>query len=102
VYSVARKKSAVCLHAGAVVLIDDAIENAFDVHENASDVECFVYGDWKWNLTFHRMDREEDLLSYQQAKERGMVIETLEPTPLPKGMKRTKTWEEVVQGIQSL
>jgi 5' nucleotidase, deoxy (Pyrimidine), cytosolic type C protein (NT5C) len=101
-YSVSRKKSDVCVHVGAVLLVDDAIENAFDVHQNASDVECFVFGDWKWNLTFHRMDREEDLLSYEQAKERGMAPDSTEPTPLPKGMKRTKTWEDVLENIKNL
>ena len=45
-YSVPRKKSDVCLHVGAIALVDDSIENAFDVHSNAK-IECLVYGQWK-------------------------------------------------------
>jgi 5' nucleotidase, deoxy (Pyrimidine), cytosolic type C protein (NT5C) len=98
-YSIARKKSDVCLHVGAIALIDDAIENAFDVYENSREVECLIYGTWKWNLTLHRSDREEDQLSYEQAKERGLCVESLEPTPLPNGIQRTRTWAEVVTYI---
>jgi hypothetical protein len=101
-YSIPRKKSDVCLHVGALALVDDAIENAFDVHENAGVVECLIYGQWKWNLTLHRMDREEDQLSYEQAKQRGRYIENLEPTLLPKGIERTKTWAEVVRHLKKL
>jgi hypothetical protein len=96
-YSVPRKKSDMCLHVGAIALIDDAIENAFDVYENARTVKCLVYGQWKWNVTLHRMDREEDQWSYDQAKAKGIIIEALKPTPLPEGVKRTKTWTEVVE-----
>jgi hypothetical protein len=46
-YSIPRKKSDVCLHVGAIALVDDAIENAFDVHQNANIVECLVYGRWR-------------------------------------------------------
>lgn len=101
-YSVPRKKSDMCLHVGAIALIDDAIENAFDVYENARMVECLVYGQWKWNITLHRMDREEDQWSYDQAKAKGIVIEALKPTPLPEGVKRTKTWTEVVEHFKKL
>jgi hypothetical protein len=92
----------VCLHVGAIALIDDAIENAFDVYENSNIAECLVYGQWKWNLTFHRSDREEDQLSYEQAKAKGLKVEGLEPTPLPKGIERTKTWTEAVAHITRL
>jgi 5'(3')-deoxyribonucleotidase len=101
-YSVPRKKSDVCLHVGAIALIDDAIENAFDIHENASTVECLVYGRWKWNRTLHKMDGEENQLSYEQAKARGIDIEQEKPTPLPRGVERTETWSEVVDHMQSL
>jgi hypothetical protein len=89
----------VCLHVGAIALIDDAIENAFDVHENARIVECLVYGQWKWNATLHFADRPEDRLSYEQAKERGLHIEDSKPTPLPQGIERTKTWTDVVAHV---
>ena len=98
-YSIPRKKSDVCLHVGAVALVDDAIENAFDVHENARIVECLVYGPWRWNITLHRMDRDVDQLSWEQAKERGIKIDDLEPTTLPDGIRRAKTWTEVVDHI---
>jgi 5' nucleotidase, deoxy (Pyrimidine), cytosolic type C protein (NT5C) len=101
-YSVPRKKSDVCLHVGAIVLIDDALENAFDVHENAKGIECLVYGQWKWNITLHTMDREEDQLSYEEAKARGIDVYKLEPTPLPSGIERTQTWTDVVQHINKL
>lgn len=101
-YSIPRKKSDVCLHVGAIALIDDAIENAFDVYENARVVECLIYGQWRWNLTLHRTDRDEDQLSYEQAKARGLEIQNLKATPLPTGIQRTKTWTEAVQHIQKL
>ena len=102
VYSGPRKKSDVCLHVGAIALIDDAIENAFDVYENASIVECLVYGQWKWNITLHRVDGEEGQLSYEQAKAKGIDIEDSMPTPLPEGVKRTKTWTDVVEHVKKL
>jgi hypothetical protein len=98
-YSVPRKKSDICLHVGAIALIDDSIENAFDVNSNANIVECLVYGQWKWNLTYHRTDREEDKLSYEEAKSRGIHIEENEITPVPQGIERTRTWTEVVMHI---
>jgi hypothetical protein len=100
--SIPRKKSDVCLHIKALALIDDAIENAFDVHQNAPVVECLVYGQWKWNLTYHSADRPEDQLSYEQLMERGIDIEKEPPTPLPYGVERTKTWTDVVQHVQKL
>jgi len=98
-FSVPRKKSDVCLHVNAIALIDDAIENAFDVHQNAGIVECLVYGQWKWNLTLHRADTEDYHLSYEQLKEKGINVEDPPPTPLPKGVERTKTWTDVVQHL---
>jgi len=96
-YSVPRKKSDVCLHVGAIALIDDAIENAFDVHQNAGNiVECLIYGKWKWNITLHRADTEEDFLSYEELRQRGIDVAKSPPTPLPNGLKRTETWTEVV------
>jgi 5'(3')-deoxyribonucleotidase len=100
-FSIPRKKSDICLHVGAIALIDDAIENAFDVHQNAGVVECLVYGKWKWSLTLHRMDREEDQLSYEQAKERGLNVEDNKPTPLPHGIRRIHTWTGVVEHLES-
>jgi hypothetical protein len=100
--SIPRKKSDVCLHVKAIALIDDAIENAFDVHQNAPVVECLVYGQWKWSLTYHTADRPEDQLSYEQLKAQGIDIEKEPPTPLPRGVQRTKTWTEVVQCVQKL
>ena len=100
--SIPRKKSDVCLHVNAVALIDDAIENAFDVHRNAPVVECLLYGQWKWSLTYHRIDRPDDQLSYEQAKARGIDIEKENPTPLPKGIERTKTWNDVVKHVRKL
>lgn len=96
-FSVPRKKSDVCLHVGAMALIDDAIENAFDIHQNASIVECLVYGQWKWNLTLHRADTPDDQLSYEQAKEKGINVEDMTPTPLPHGVRRAQTWTDAVQ-----
>jgi 5'(3')-deoxyribonucleotidase len=101
-YSVPRKKSDVCLYIGAIALVDDAIENAFEVRENAGIVECLLYGKWRWNRTLHKMDGEENQLSYEQAKARGIDIEKEKPTPLPDRIERTETWTEVVQHIQRL
>ena len=101
-YSIPKKKSDVCLFVRAIALIDDALENAFDVHHNARFVECLVYGEWKWSISMHRTDREEDQLSYEEAKVRGINIYDLEPTPLPKGIERTKTWSDVVKHIKTL
>jgi hypothetical protein len=101
-YSVPRKKSDVCLHVGAIALIDDSIENAFEVYENARVVECLIYGQWRWSLTLHRTDRDEDQLSYEQAKARGLEIDNLKPTPLLNGIERIKTWTEAVYYIQKL
>src|SRR5579859_1774773 len=100
--SIPRKKSDVCLHVGAIVLIDDAIENAFEVHASTRVVECLVYGQWKWNITLHSADKPEDKLSYEEAKERGLNIEDSKPTPLPKGIERTKTWTEVLAHVETL
>jgi hypothetical protein len=76
--------------------------NVFEVHKNARVVEYLIYGQWRWSLTLHRADRDEDQLSYEQAKTRGLEIQDLKPTPLPNGIQRTKTWTEVVQHIQKL
>jgi 5'(3')-deoxyribonucleotidase len=100
-YSVPRKKSDVCLHVGALALVDDSIENALDVYENAK-IECLVYGQWKWSITAHRTDRDVDQLSYEEAKARGLHIEDNDPTPLPRGVERTQTWTDVVKRINSL
>jgi len=83
---------------GAHLLIDDSIENAFDVHENAS-IPVYLYGPWNWNKNAIDYAAAKSPLSYQQRRDNG-DMDVQGPAVLPDGITRTLHWDEAVQLIE--
>lgn len=102
------KKSEVLHRIGASLLIDDAIENAFDVALSSPSkssstpagtriaVLLFSNGYYPWN---HRLSAPgpEDRVTYAEAQERGLGDEVglVEDKDLPEGITRVDGWNEV-------
>ncbi|CCG81559.1 protein of unknown function [Taphrina deformans PYCC 5710] len=96
--SIPKPKSDICKLIGAKVLVDDSIENAYEVHENAG-IPVALYGDWKWNKKEMDEQAANSPKSHAQRIQDGDV-EPSKPAQLPAQIIRTTTWEAVVQLVQ--
>lgn len=98
--SIPKPKSDICKIVGAQMLVDDSIENAYEVNTNAG-IPVALYGDWKWNKKTMHEDAANNPKSYQQRIDAG-VNEDQTDAQLPSGIHRTILWEEVVQLAKEL
>ena len=98
--SIPKPKSEICKLIGAKVLVDDSIENAFEVHKNAG-IPVALYGDWNWNKKEIDPAATASHKSYAQRIADGEE-ETTKLAVLPDGITRTIQWNEAVALIQSI
>ncbi len=88
--------------AGATILIDDSLENALDIaHDSNPPGHVLLFGGehtCPWNRRESRAVSQEDMLSYEERRQRGMRDD--EYGPLPYGITRVDGWHEVLQVFQ--
>ncbi|KAF8321759.1 hypothetical protein DL93DRAFT_2072646 [Clavulina sp. PMI_390] len=90
---------------GAVLLVDDSLENATTCVTDPKPVPVLLFGPWPWNR--HRSyARNEpgslDFLSYDERRARGLdsQADAISDSELPNGMQRAQNWDEVVQAVK--
>ncbi|TIB70616.1 hypothetical protein E3Q22_04112 [Wallemia mellicola] len=104
---------------GAHLLVDDSIENAFGCanHVRKNGVlagkpirtlllspippsDGIPIWHYPWNVELSKQDTEEDALSYDERKKRGLPTgESRQPTNLPSTIKRVTSWEDIIRKI---
>lgn len=89
-------KSEVCKDINAKFLIDDSIENAFEVIEHGpTTIEVALFGPYLWNHRWTDMKKHEFKdLDYAQSMKRGFVDDT-SYMDLPDQVARCVNWPEV-------
>lgn len=92
--SIPKPKSEICKLVDAKLLIDDSIENAYEVNSNAGIPVC-LYGDWAWNKKAMHEKVANDPRSYQQRLDSGDV-EDEQDAKLPEGIIRCIKWSDAV------
>lgn len=98
--SIPKPKSEICKLVNAKLLIDDSIENAYEVNSHAGIPVC-LYGDWAWNKKEMHEDAAISPKSYQQRLECGEV-EDQKDAQLPEGIIRCVRWADAVETASRL
>lgn len=94
---------------GASLLVDDSLENAFDIATSSLlrppsvpvQIPCLLFGAYEWNKRLSSSDKTD---SYEQVRAKGGDIEGLDglvrDEDLPEGIRRVSGWEEVGEWIR--
>lgn len=98
--SIPKPKSEICKLVNAKMLIDDSIENAYEVHYNAGIPVC-LYGDWNWNKKTMNQDAANSPKSYQERLDSGEVEDPTD-AQLPDGIVRCVRWADAVETAKRL
>ena len=98
--SIPKPKSEICKLIGADILIDDSIENAFEVHNNAK-IPVALYGDWNWNKKGIDARAAASSKSYAERIRDGEP-EVTEDAVLPEEVSRTMDWQAVIKVVEAL
>lgn len=96
--NIPKPKSEICKLIGAKMLVDDSLENAYDVHDNAG-LPILLFGDWNWNKKTLHLDAAASPKSYAQRIRDGEKEDTTDVV-LPKGIVRTIRWSDVVEHVK--
>ncbi|ORY87137.1 hypothetical protein BCR37DRAFT_376540 [Protomyces lactucae-debilis] len=99
--SIPRPKSEVCKLIDAHLLIDDSIENAYEVYANAK-IPVALYGDWQWNKREPDAEAAASPLSWEQRRALGLKDDEAPLANLPDGVHRALTWKDVVEISQKV
>lgn len=98
--SIPKPKSAICKLINAKMLIDDSIENAYEVNKNAG-IPVALYGPWNWNKKAFNEAASTDPRSYQQRIDDGQVEDESDAV-LPEGIERATKWSEAVELVKKM
>lgn len=96
--SIPKPKSDICQLVGAKLLVDDSIENAYNVYEN-TDIPVALYGDWQWNKKTLDKAAAASPKSYAQRLADGEEERT-DDAELPERIYRTMQWSDVVELVE--
>ncbi|KAG8939669.1 hypothetical protein FRC04_006076 [Tulasnella sp. 424] len=85
---------------GAVLLIDDALENAITCA--AARIRVLLFGDYPWSKRHSRLLTPRDLMSREQRIQAGeeKYWEREVVTELPPGIRRVGGWQDVVEWVK--
>jgi hypothetical protein len=82
---------------GALMLIDDSLENAIDLAKQDPPLRTILFGPYKWNRRESRSITDEDKLGYKERIASGLKIETEYDLDRLEGYaRRANDWSEVV------
>lgn len=98
--SIPKPKSQICKLIGAKMLVDDSIENAYEVHANAG-IPVALYGDWNWNKKTLNVESAASPKSYEQRIADGEKEDTSDAV-LPEGIFRTPKWSDALHLARTL
>ena len=95
-----------CKALGALLLIDDSIENALSCASGTDPVHVLLFGDYQWNKRLSSNAGESDKISFEERlkREDGREFWKDDEIEIPDGpsLRRVKDWSEVVQWIKCM
>ncbi|KAG8940780.1 hypothetical protein FRC04_005049 [Tulasnella sp. 424] len=95
-----KSKVEVIKSLGAVLLIDDALENAIICA--AAGIHVLLFGDYPWSKRHSRLLTPHDLMSREQRIQAGddKYWEREVVTELPPGIRRVGGWQDVIEWVK--
>ncbi|KAG6866031.1 hypothetical protein C0991_009440 [Blastosporella zonata] len=97
-------KAQVCADLGAVLLIDDSVENALQCATYKEPTQVLLFGDYEWNKRLSGPEDANDGMTFDRRIERegGKEFWKEEYVEIPEGapLTRVRDWSEVVCWVQ--
>lgn len=82
---------------GALLLIDDSLENAIDLARQDPPLRTILFGPYKWNRRESRSITKEDRLGHDERRGLGLKMEQeFDLDTLGGYVQRAKDWAQVV------